>query len=84
MLLSVRAAFAEFGQYAGLRLNLTKTKVLLQGVGPWAARLAGMQVVCSVRYLGVLFGDVTPADAFDSALATVEARCTLLSRMPLS
>ena len=76
ILLCVREAFAEFGQYTGLKLNLAKS--------PWLARVAGMQIVPSVRYLGALFGDVSPAEAFERALTTVEACCTLLSRMPLS
>ena len=32
---AVRAIFDEFGEYTGLLLNLTRTKVLMQGVRPW-------------------------------------------------
>ena len=53
---SVLDDFSEFGAFTGLCLNLHKTKVLLQGVGPWPMRLSGIQVVSSVKYLGALFG----------------------------
>ena len=80
----MRAIFDEFGEYTGLRLNLTKTKVLMQGVGPWSSRLAGMSIVPWVKYLGALFGDVTAAEAYEKGLTVFESRCVLISRMPLS
>ena len=80
----VRAIFDEFGEYTGLWLNPTKTKVLMQGVGPWPSQLAGMSVVPLVKYLGALFGDVTAAEAYEKGSTVFESRCVLISRMPLS
>ena len=80
----MREAFAELGQYTGLKLNVAKTRLLLQGVGPWPPKVADLQVVPSVKYLGTLFGDVSALEAFEKALSIVELRCTLLFRMPLS
>ena len=83
-LLRFCSLFLEFSQYTSLRLNLSKTKARPQGVGPWPKKLADIAVVRSVKYLGALFGDVTPEVAFDKVVATSEHRCTLISRMPLS
>ena len=52
--------FSDFGDYSGLRLNLRKTKLLIQGMGPWPSQVAGVRVASSIKYLGALFGDVTP------------------------
>ena len=84
LLYEVCSFFVEFGQYTGLCLNLSKTKALLQGVGPWLAVLSVVTVVSSVKYPGALFSDVAPGAAFDKAVASFEHRCTLISRMPLS
>ena len=76
--------FSEFGEFTGFRLNLGKTKALVQRLGPWPARLAGIQVVPFVKYLGALFGDVTPEEAYEKSVCTFQSRCLHISRMPLS
>ena len=80
----MRLIFDEFGEHTGLHLNLTKTKVLIQGVGPWPSRPAGMSVVPCVKYLGALFGDITAAEAYEKGPTVFESRCVLISRKPLS
>ena len=81
---AVRAVFDEFGEYTGLSLNLFKTKILMQGVGPWPSQLAGMSVVPWVKYLGALFGGVAATEAYEKGLTVFESRCVLISCMPLS
>ena len=84
MVQSVLDDFTEFGAFTGLRLNLHKTKALMQGVGPWPVQLLGIQVVSSVNYLGALFGDVSPAEAYEKSVGVFESWCLHISRMPLS
>ena len=38
----------------------------------------------SVKYLGALFGDVSPAVAYKKSVSVFESRCLHISRMPLS
>ena len=65
LLSEVCSFFVEFGQYTSLNLNLTKTRALLQGMGPWPEKVVDIAVVSSVKYLGALFGDAMPDVAFD-------------------
>ena len=84
LLASVREVFTEFGKVLTLRLNLSNTKVLMQGMGPWPPRLEGMSVAPDMGYLGALFGDVSAQEAYDKGVSIFEYRSTLISRMPLS
>ena len=77
---SVLDNFSEVGAFTSLRLNLRKTKALLQGVGLRLVQLSGIQVVSSVKYLGALFGDVSPAE---KVVGVFESMCLHISRMPL-
>ena len=49
--------FETFGDYTGRRLNLDKTRLLLQGLS--RSRVAGIKVVPHVRYLGAQVGHVS-------------------------
>ena len=79
---SLLAEFKAFGECTGLRLNVEKTHLLLQGfTAPW---VAGIKVVSHVRYLSTQFGHVSVLAAYDQPVALFESRCVQNSRMPLS
>ena len=73
----------EFGRFTGLRLNASKTEVLLRGAPP-GVDWHGLRVVQHLRYLGGYIGDVAPEVSFAPAMTKVRSRCLWLVTSPFS
>ena len=78
----------RYAKFVGLKINLDKSAFLLRGF--WTdrqkAKLAstGISVQSKVKYLGNLFGDVTPDEAFAPHLSRALARAQFAATLPLT
>ena len=78
----------EFGRILGLCLNLSKSAMVIKGkrieCDIKSFKSCGLTMADSVRYLGVLIGHVTTAQAFAKALGEARRRASQLSLFPLT
>ena len=78
----------RYAKFVGLRINLDKSAFLLRGF--WTDRQktklenTGIPVQSKVKYLGNLFGDVTPDEAFAPHLSRALARAQFAATLPLT
>ena len=77
-----------YAEYVGLCLNHKKLAFLLKGY--WSARhkqllrRTGVDIKTSVKYLGVLFGEVSPEKAYAPLLARAQARASYAASLRLT
>ena len=87
-LLSILDSMNEFGRISGLCLNLSKSAMVIKGKFSdsdiKSFKSCGLTMADSVRYLGVLIGHVTTAQAFTRALGEAQRRASQLSLFPLT
>ena len=78
----------RYAKFVGLKINLDKSAFLLRGF--WTDRQktklasTGIPVQSKVKYLGNLFGDVTPDEAFAPHLSRALARAQFAATLPLT
>ena len=85
---SILDSMNEFGRISGLCLNLSKSAMVIKGKFSESDiksfKSCGLTMADSVRYLGVLIGHVTTAQAFARALGEAQRRASQLSLFPLT
>ena len=78
----------RYAKFVGLKINLDKSAFLLRGF--WTDRQktklvsTSIPVQSKVKYLGNLFGDVTPDEAFALHLSRALARAHFAATLPLT
>ena len=84
----IMCTLRRYAKFVGLRINLDKLAFLLRGF--WTDRQktklenTGIPVQSKVKYLGNLFGDVTPDEAFAPHLSRALARAQFAATLPLT
>ena len=78
-------ALRTFGLHTWLRMNVSKSKVLLKGLSipPFVLSL-GLKVADKIKYLGVMIGHVTEKDIFASAISNSFLRAQTIRDMDMT
>ena len=78
-------ALRTFGLHTGLRMNVSKSKVLLKGLSVQYFVLSlGLKVGDKIKYLGVRIGHVTEKDIFASAFSNSFLRAQTIFDMDMT
>ena len=78
--------FLVYGRFSGVRVNVSKTKLVLRKhrVNPQRTiSYSGVSLCDSFRYLGIHFGHVTPTEAYSANMRKMLWRAHVLAKLSL-